>query len=184
MTRHDWITTFIALLLGASLPLSAARADLEVTGPDGRRIVLKDDGTWRYVDAAAQDVATEKTKEAGEAILKLVRRIEEGPNCRFEFNMVNNLPYEILHIVPAFEAYRADGVRYDIQSVDFYSLKPGNTQDKSVLFQLITCPEIARLKVVGGDRCSMGELDRFSPEKGICLERVRVVPSDLLPFEK
>jgi len=53
-----------------------------------------------------------------------------------------------------------------------------------VLFQLITCPEIARLKVVGGDRCSMGELDRFSPEKGICLERVRVVPSDLLPFEK
>jgi hypothetical protein len=30
----------------------------------------------------------------------------------------------------------------------------------------------------------MGDLDRFSAEGGKCLERVRVVPSDLVRFEK
>ena len=48
-------------LLVAGVALSAAaHADFEVTGPDGRRIVLKDDGTWRYLDAKS------KTNDAGD----------------------------------------------------------------------------------------------------------------------
>ena len=39
------------LLLLSRMALSpAAVADFEVTGPDGRRILLRQDGTWRYVE--------------------------------------------------------------------------------------------------------------------------------------
>ena len=174
----------MVLLFGSLAPLSAAWADFELTAPDGRRILLKDDGTWRHVEAAGQDPATAKPAETGEAVLTLERRTEVGPNCRFEFRLVNNLPYEIENIVPFFAAYRANGVLYDTRSAGFVSMKPGNSQNRTVLFQGITCQEIARLQVVGGDRCEMGDLNRFSPGAGMCLARVRVVVSDIVRFEK
>ena len=185
MTRHPWIAAAAALLfLGALAPLSAARADFEVTGPDGRRILLKDDGTWRHLDAAPPEPSKEKPAETGEAVLSLERRTEVGPNCRFGLRLVNDFPYEIQSIVPEFAAYRPNGVLYEIVSVGFASMKPGNTQYREILFRGITCNEIARVQVTGGDRCVMGDLDRFSNEPGRCLARVRVVPSDLVRFEK
>ena len=183
MTRHGWMTV-AAILLGTAAPLSAAGADFEVAAPDGRRILLKDDGTWRYVDSAAREPSKEKPAEAGEAVLSLERRTEVGPNCRFGLRLVNDFPYEIQSIVPEFAAYRASGVLYETVSVGFASMKPGNTQYREILFRGIACNEIARVQVTGGDRCVMGDLDRFSSEPGRCLARVRVVPSDLVRFEK
>jgi hypothetical protein len=40
------------------------------------------------------------------------------------------------------------------------------------------------LQVSGGDRCVVGDLDRFSPADGQCLARVRVVASTLVRFDK
>ena len=51
-------------------------------------------------------------------------------------------------------------------------------------FRGIACRDIVRVQVVGGDRCDMGDLDKYSAAKGQCLARVRVVASDLIPFEK
>ena len=184
MTRQHWISAAMALLIGALAPWSAARADFEVTGPDGRRIVLKDDGTWRYKEAAGEDKSGEKPKVTGEGVLTLERRVEEGPNCRFGLRLANNTNYEVENIVPYFSAYRPSGVLYDSVGIGFYSIKPGNSLYREVVFQGITCKEIDRLQVTGGDRCVMGDLDRFSSEYGKCLARVRVVPSDLVRFEK
>jgi hypothetical protein len=159
-------------------------ADFEVTGPDGRRILLKDDGTWRFGDAAGEAQAIGKPTETAAAVLTLERRADAGPNCRFEFRLANNLAYEIWSIVPAFSAYRPDGVLYETRSAGFVSIKPGNSQNRAVVFQGITCKEIAHLQVSGGDRCEMGELNRFSNEAGACLARVRVIASDLVRFDK
>ena len=52
------------------------------------------------------------------------------------------------------------------------------------MFRGISCQEIARLQVSGGDRCVMGDLDRFSFDSGVCLSRVRVVESKLVRFDK
>jgi hypothetical protein len=173
----------LALLAGVLAPLSAARADFELTGPDGRRIVLKDDGTWRYADAAREAPAAAKPPKE-EAVLTLERRVEVGPNCRFGVRLVNDTSYEIRNIVPFFAVYRANGVKYDSRGVGFFSIKPGNSTYREIEFQGITCQEIARLQVTGGDRCIMGDLDKFSSEAGACLERVRVVPSELVRFDK
>jgi hypothetical protein len=175
------------LFLVAGMALSpVALADVELTGPDGRRIVLKDNGTWRYVEAEDKDQAEDKSKDVGEAVLFLERKIERGSNCRFVLRLVNNLPYEIRSLVPYYSAYRADGVIYDTVSAgsSFAAMKPGDKLVREIDFTGIVCRDIVRVQVVGGDRCDMGDLDKFSSVKGRCLARVRVVESDLVRFDK
>jgi len=177
----------------------AASADFEVKGPDGRRILLKDDKTWSYVEPAAGkpepggkpagDVKTagakpEPARDPGEAVLHLTGRTEGNRICRFELRMVNNLPYEIRSLVPVFSVFRTEGVIYDSVFQSFQFIKPGDSQRQEVRFDGLACKDIVRVQVGGGDRCEMGELDKFSPDKGKCLSLVRVVPSDVVRFDK
>ena len=182
MTRHSWISA-AALLLAVLAPWSAARADFEVTGPDGRRILLKSDGTWNYLEADKQQ-PDEKIVFTGEGVLTLERWEELGQNCRIGFRLQNDTNYEVRSLVPRFAVYRANGVMYEGRTLGFYSIHPGNSVYRDTLFRGISCKDIGRIQVSGGDRCTMGDLDKFSFTGGACLERVRVVPSDLVRFEK
>ena len=191
------------VLLVAALAAGSAAADFELTGPDGRRILLKDDKTWRYVEpdaaaeskpvagkddskaaASAQKDAAAETKSAGEVLLYLDGKIDGNRVCRLQLRMVNNLPYEIRSLVPEFSILRANGVVYDSKFSGFSFLKPGDSQKREVRFNGIDCDDIARVKVGGGDRCEMGDLDKFSNAKGACLAHVRVEPSSVIRFDK
>jgi len=184
MNRHLWKNAGAAVFLVViSIPIPS-HADFEVTGPDNRRILLKDDGTWRHVDGGGGKQADDKAKEAGEAVLNLVEKTGVGKRCRFVMQLVNNLPYEIRTIVPSFIAYRANDVVYNSISSNFNDLLPGNSQKRKIEFEGISCSDITRLQVAGAKRCTMGELTRYSPEEGQCLARIRVVESDLVRFEK
>ena len=186
MKRSSWLSVGRVLLV-ASIALShAAQADFELTGPDGRRILLKDNGTWQYVEAMNKDQAEDKTKEVGEAVLLLESKIERGNGCRFVVRLVNNLPYEIRSLVPYYSVYRGNGVIYDTLSSasSFTGLKPGDNQVREIEFRGIVCQDIVRVQVLGGDQCEMGDLNKFSEGKGKCLARVRVVGSDLVRFDK
>jgi Protein of unknown function (DUF3157) len=179
----------ILIVFGISL-VPALAADIEVTGPDGRRILLKDDGTWRYVQTKEKEAskdkseAKDKSKEKAQAVLRLERKTALGNSCRYGLRLDNNLPYEIRSLVPSFSAYRQNGVVYDKVLSAFQAIKPGDSQVREIDFRGIPCDEIARVHVQDGDRCVMGDLDRFSYETGVCLERVRVVASDLVRFDK
>ena len=183
MTRIRRIARTFALLVGAAVPLSAAWADLEVTAPDGRRILLKDDGTWLHVDATKEQ-PSEKATLAGEGVLTLERMVEHGSNCQIGVRLQNDTNYEIRNIVPRFVVYRTNGIAYEARTLAFYSIFAGNNAYRETLFRGIGCKEIGRIQVTGGDRCVMGDLDRFAFTGGACLDRVRVVPSDLVRFEK
>jgi hypothetical protein len=179
------------LLAAMALGLTpAVAADFEVAGPDGRRILLKDDGTWRYVEGKdgekPKDAPTEpeKPKVVGEAVLALERRADGGGGCIFGLRLVNSFPHPISSIVPTFSAIRSNDVVYDSVLSGFQGLKPGDTQYREIVFRGILCQEIARLQVSGGQRCVMGDLDRFSLDDGECLRRVRVVPSSVVRFDK
>jgi hypothetical protein len=186
----------VAALAALAMGASQSVADFEVKGPDGRRILLKDDKTWRYLEDGAEaqskptgsgddaKPADENPKNAGEAVLYLDDKIAGRRVCRFKLRLVNSLPYEIRSLVPEFSIHRASGVVYDSVFAGFAFVKPGDTQLREVRFNGISCDDIARLQVGGGDRCEMGDLDKFSPEKGRCLAHVRVVPSDVVRFDK
>jgi hypothetical protein len=191
--------------VAALLACTTALADFELTAPDGRRVLLKDDGTWRYVEGAGKAATDAKAGDAkaetaggkpqpaekkqekklgGEALLSLVGKVDGPRICRLQLRLVNNLPYEIRSLVPELSIYRANGVAYDSLFAGFSFLKPGDSQRREVRFNGIDCKDIARVLVGGGDRCEMGDLDKFTPGRGMCLARVRVVASDVLPFEK
>ena len=186
-----------------------ARADFELTLPDGRRVLLKDDRTWQYLDSKARSAkeekeakekearekeakekearekeAMDKIKEEGEALLRLDGRTESGTSCHFALVLVNNLRYPIRSLVPEFTAWSASGAVYDTVFSGFASLRPGDSQRREIQFRGVACRNIARLQVVGGDRCDMGDLQKFSYVKGQCLARVRVLESDLVRFDK
>jgi len=186
MKRPIWLVAASVLLVTGVALSPAAHADLELKGPDDRRILLKDDGTWRYMDAKDNDQAKDKIKDGGEAVLFLERKIEAGNNCRFVVRLVNNEPYEIRSLVLHYSAYRANGLLYDTVSSrsSFAAMRPGNELRREFEFTGIACPDIARVQVVGGDQCDMGDLNKFSRVKGLCLARVRVVESDLMRFDK
>lgn len=175
----------VLLVLGIALSCSA-RADFELTGPDGRRILLKDNGTWSHLEGTDKVQSVDKSKEAGEAVLLLEAKVERGDGCRFVVRLVNDLPYEINSLVPYYSMYRASGVIYDTVSSpsSFTGLKPGDKQTREFEVRGITCKDIVRVQVVGGDKCVMGDLNKFTDGKGMCLARVRVVQSDLVRFDK
>ena len=207
MNRYRWVglaTVLAACGAGVGSVQAAdtgGRGDFEVTAPDGRRILLREDGRWRYVypkvdagsaakktdgDAADDKQAKEKEKPKieGEAVLTVERKLDGNRICRFNLKLVNNLPFEVRSIVPEFKAYRTSGVVYDSVFGAFQFIRPGDSQTREVRFDGIACPDIARLQVTGGDRCEMGDLDKFSPVKGVCLSHVRVVESDVIRFDK
>lgn len=161
----------------------AVQADMELPAPDGRKVLLKDDGTWRYIEAKDASPIGKDTKVA-QANLQLEDRTPFGPNCRITLKMTNTLPYEIVQIVPYFSAYRANGVMHQSLGLGFQNVRPTDSKTRVVEFVGIACADITRIQVVGGDRCEMGELSKFTPDKDVCLARIRVVPSDMLTFEK
>ena len=154
-------------------------ADIVVTAPDGRRVLLKPDGTWSYQAETAPAAPTDRI-----AALELTGIADRGNGCRLVLKLTNRLPYEIRHIVPYFSAFRANEVSYDVVSVAFQSIRPGDQLERFADFSGIACREIARIQVIGGDRCEMGDLSRFSDTKGACLARVRLGASTLMRFEK
>ena len=59
MRKIQWWARGCSLPVCAALGLAlAVAADFEVTGPDERRILLKDDRTWSYVDGRDSSRAT------------------------------------------------------------------------------------------------------------------------------
>lgn len=174
----------LVIAMGALQP---AVADRELKDADGRRILLKDDGTWRYLDdqgAAKGAPGQAAPKDPPSAELRLLGQSELNTGCRFELQLSNNLPYEIRSLVPTFAISRGNGVVYSTESLHFGPIKPGDKTLRLLRFTGISCTEITALRVAGGDRCELGELNKFSDAKGECLARVRVLPSSALTFDK
>lgn len=173
------------LCMGALQP---ARADFELKDSAGRAILLKDDGTWRYTDAPDKPTDEAATKPATApqdlADLALERRTDIGGGCMFTLALTNRLPYEIRSLVPEFVVQRSNGVTYTSQGLGFGPVKPGDRYQRDLRILGIGCADIGKLKLTGGDRCDMGDLNKFSDAKGECLARVRVLPSELISFEK
>jgi hypothetical protein len=196
MKRPDSLllaTASLSMLL--ALGAMPAHADFEVKDAGGRRILLRDDGTWLYLDAKPAPGAAEAPAPAASepaedkppppmAELRVVGKNDTPSGCQFDLLLRNTLPYEIRSLVPEFGAIRPSGVTYTTQTAAFISLKPGDELARSVRFNGIKCSEVEKVVVQGGDRCVMGDLERYGGAKGACLARLKLLPTTLVRFEK
>lgn len=180
----------LLLAAAAALALPLQAADFELKDAQGRRILLKEDGSWRYVDAApaaAPASAPVPAPPPAQAELLLERRQDAPGGCRFELALNNSLGYEIRSLVPELTVYRSQAgkdVPYSAQLVGFGPVRPGDAHRRALQFAGIACAEVSRLQVGGGERCEMGDLNKFSDAPGQCLARLKVMPSELLRFDK
>ncbi len=168
---------FFCITLGICLLGGIAEADIGAITADGRRVLLKDDNTWRYVEEEAE-------LPAEYVSLKVVKKQELPNGCKLGFRLENRLAVDIRTLVPQFSAYIDGNIHFQTVSKEFLRIRPTLSQYREVIFTNIQCRDIRYVKVHGGDRCNMGELNRFSPVKGACLKKVRILPSDVFKVVK
>ena len=170
--KHPLVAIIGVLLLGQT-----ATADVELTTPDGRRVLLRDDQTWEYV-AEDEDTGSEHV------LLPVARKVDLLNGCMFGLRLTNNMRSPVKSLVPQFSAFTRENILYDTVFMAFGPIKPTNYQYREISFFGISCGDIVNVKVVGADRCTMGDLDRYDATEGECLSRIRVAHSDLVNISK
>ncbi len=171
------VTGVVACLL--MLSSAIAHAEFDLIAPDGKRVLLKDDMTWEYVEPA-----NVRTNPARRAYLSVETIADKGASCNIGLRMRNGLAEEIGNIVLSFSAYTENDIVYETVTKDFHNLKPTNTQYQEISFRGVQCKDLKSIRVHGGDRCSIGDLSRFSDAPGKCLDKVYVEASNKISIYK
>ena len=167
---------YLLLPLLSLLPLSTVLADQEALTLGGKRVLLKDDRTWEYLDQRPAD---------GRYARLEVETLQGGNNyCRLGLRLTNDLADKITSIIFMFSAYVDEEVRYETVTKGFQHLRPTNDLYNEITFSGITCEEIEYVRVHGADRCEIGELNKFTAAKGQCLKLVEVVPTERIAIFK
>ena len=162
------VIVFLVLLFS-----SAANADIQAVTEDGRKVLLKDNNTWEYIQSTQGDPAIS-------AVLSVINVEDLGSLCKLGLRLQNNLGYKIKSLVPSFTAYKTGGLRFESVSQSFSSIKPTLDLYREIQFHGLGCSEIDHIQVHGADQCDMGPLDKYNNEEGECLSKVFVEPSDLI----
>jgi hypothetical protein len=164
------------LLAGLLLAMPVA-ADMIATAEDGRKVVLRPNGTW--IPAEEDQVPDGKT--IAHLALEQVRDSSSG--CRIGLRMQNDLSAQIRTLVLRFTAY-TDGVPFETVTRGFSLIKPTQSQYQEIRFRGIACDEIESIEVFAARNCHVGELTKYSATSKHCLELVDVANSDLMPIAK
>ena len=154
-----------------------ARADIEAVTKDGQRVILKDDKTWDYLQSQEGDPSKS-------AVISVTSLDDLGSTCKLGLRLQNNLGYRIKSLVPTFSAYKVGGLRFESVSKGFSSIKPTRDLYREIQFHGIGCSQIDYILVHDADQCNMGQIDKYNNEKGECLSKIFVEPSDLINIRK
>lgn len=156
----------------------AALADVTITAPDGRKVLLRDNGTWTVVEE------TEGGEPRRYAVLTLEKKEKLARGCRLGLRIQNDLSAQIRSLVLRFTAYKGGDTEFETVSRGFSFIKPTLSQYQEIQFRGITCDEITSVGVSGARNCHVGDLTKYSAEAHHCLNLVDVVTSDILPIAK
>ncbi|MFK7978289.1 MAG: hypothetical protein AB8C02_19295 [Halioglobus sp.] len=144
---------------------------------DGRRVILRSDHTWDFLEVTPGDPETS-------AVLTVLEITDLEEACRLKLHLKNNLDIKITHLVPRFNIYNNEGVLFDTVSKSFSGLKPGKDLYTKVQFSGVGCSQISRVHLFSASRCRMGDIDIWNEKEGQCLSRIYVEPTDLINITK
>jgi len=167
---------FVLFLLSLSLESLAQTGTLAYTG-EGRRVLLKPDQTWEYIQ-----LPSESAEDS--VVLSVTEVTEMETACRLQIKMLNNLGYRISSLVPRLSIRNADGIVFTTRSLSYSAIRPTEAKYTNVQFTGIGCRDISQVWVSDASRCKMGEIDQFNEEEGECLSHIFVEPSDKINISK
>ncbi len=152
-----------------------AGAAIEATTNEGKKVLLKDDGTWEY----------QKTEEQPQTAMLTVELYKNIPNgCRLGARLTNNLNAQIRTLVLRFTAIKNKDIAFETVSRGYTYIKPTTSQYQQVRFRGISCEDISKIRVEGARNCHVGELTKYSDGAKGCLSLVTIVPSDRVKIYK
>jgi len=163
-----------ALLLATQL----ASADVTITVPDGRKVLLRDNGTWSVVKESAD---SEKRRYA---VLQVEKKFELPRGCKYGLRLQNDLSARIRTLVLRFTAYKGDAIPFETVSRGFSYVKPTASQYQEIKFRGIGCDEITSVEVFAARNCHVGDLTKYSAEAHHCLNLVEIEPNEIVPIAK
>jgi len=164
----------LALLLAAQL----ASADVTITIPDGRQVILRDNGTWSVVKES------EDSENRRYAVLMVEKQFELPRGCKYGLRLQNDLSARIRTLVLRFTAYKGDSIPFETVSRGFSYVKPTVSQYQEIKFRGIQCDEISSIEVFAARNCHVGDLTKYSAEAHHCLNLVEVQSSEIVPIAK
>ena len=167
-------TGFLALALATQI----AAADMTAITADGRKVLLRDNGTWEFSDKSVSDGGGQQ------AVLTLEKKFDLARGCRLGLRLTNDLSAQIRSLVLRFTAYKDAQVAFETVSRGYSYIKPTVSQYQEISFRGITCDEITSVAVSAARNCHVGELTKYSASKERCLQLIEVEPSDMLPIAK
>lgn len=167
-------TGFLVFALAAQL----AAADMTAVTADGRKVLLRDNGTWEFIRQSAGEDGEPR------ALLTLEKMFDLARGCRLGLRLQNDLSAQIRSLVLRFTAYKEAQVAFETVSRGYSYIKPTVSQYQEISFRGITCDEITSVAVSAARNCHVGELTKYSASKERCLELIEVLPSDMLPIAK
>jgi len=155
----------------------SAQAGLYAYTGDGRRVLLKPDQTWEYIQ-----LPSESAEDS--VVLSVTEVVEMDTACRIQIKLQNNLGYRIYSLVPRLSIRNADGIVYTTKSLSYSAVRPTEARYTNVQFNGIGCRDISQVWVSDAGRCKMGEIDQFNEKEGECLSHIFVEPSDKINMSK
>jgi len=164
----------LALLLASQL----AAADVTITIPDGRQVLLRDNGTWSVIKES--DSPETRTY----ASLSVEKKFDLARGCKFGLRLQNDLSAKIRTLVLRFTAYKGDQVPFETVTRGYSYIKPTASQYQEISFRGIRCDEITSIEVFAARNCHVGDLTKYSAEAHHCLKLVEVKASEIVPITK
>jgi hypothetical protein len=153
-------------------------ADVTITTPDGRQVVLHDNGTWSVVKSG------DSAKNRRYAALTLEKKFDLPRGCKLGLRLQNNLSAQIRTLVLRFTAYKGDQIPFETVTRGFSYIKPTASQYQEISFRGIECAEISSVAVFAARNCHVGDLTKYSAEAHHCLKLVEVNSSEIVPIAK
>jgi len=165
-------------ILALAFAAPALAADMTATTIDGRKVVLRDNGTWVFEQTG------DKQQDRQHATLTLENKVGLANGCRLGLRLQNDLPAQIRTLVLRFTAYKGEQVAFETVSRGFSYIKPTASQYQEINFRGLGCGDISSVGVEAARNCHVGELTKYSASEARCLELVEVNASDILPIGK
>lgn len=164
------------LLIASALLFASAQADMTATTDKGKKVLLKDNGTWQYIkegEEAAQ----------GPSARLVLENMQEIPNgCRFGLRMHNDLNEQVRTLVLRFTAYKEGNIPFETVSRGYSFIKPTNNQYQQIRFRDLSCAQIDKIQVRAAHNCHVGSLTKYSATEDDCLALVTLEDSDIKPL--
>lgn len=171
--QHRSIGIF-SLLLTAQLAI----ADVTITIPDGRKVLLRDNGTWSVVEEK-QDSENRRY-----ASLTVEKKFQLPRGCKFGLRLQNDLSARIRTLVLRFTAYKGNEIPFETVSRGFSYVKPTASQYQEIKFRGVSCDEISSIEVSAARNCHVGDLTKYSAEAHHCLNLVAIKNNEIVPIAK